>query len=290
MTIALALIIALQAAILPQNDASPEVLHRQPFAVIERSASGGDKYAQFELAERYEAGIGVDRNVKRAIYWYSKAAKTIVVPTYVYLGPIGKASRGRAIEIGQPQIRPGLPQAAARLSALEPGRKAPITPGLDIPANSPSSQPLKGLSPPASEILVASGVDLAVLMATPPEKPVPLRIAGIDGFASYDRNKCAAGELDIPSSECHVSSIKFQANFPVKVCISIEKAEIFLEAHGWRTPAERSRPSFHIGASGEPNLPPIQEVFVDRFGDAISLSPYLKASCLNQAKLDLAHE
>lgn len=44
------------------------------FEDIEKSALGGDRYAQYQLATMYENGSGTEQNMTKAFYWYKQAA------------------------------------------------------------------------------------------------------------------------------------------------------------------------------------------------------------------------
>lgn len=86
---------------------------------LQKAASKGVKPAQFELGRRYEEGTGVERDISKARKWYKKAARDSVGRNFVYSGPVGNEQLGRAIEVGQPKVQPGMPAAALRLKNLE---------------------------------------------------------------------------------------------------------------------------------------------------------------------------
>lgn len=49
-------------------------------------ASQGNDHAQFYLAKRFQKGIGVEKNTKKAIEWYTRAANHNVTPAQLNLG------------------------------------------------------------------------------------------------------------------------------------------------------------------------------------------------------------
>lgn len=86
---------------------------------LEAAVRKGDKEAALELGIRYEEGVGVPRDERKAISLYRRAARTEVRRTSVYSPPVGSERYGRAVEAGQPQITPGIPEAADRLRRLQ---------------------------------------------------------------------------------------------------------------------------------------------------------------------------
>ncbi|WEK00989.1 MAG: SEL1-like repeat protein [Candidatus Sphingomonas phytovorans] len=86
--------------------------------MLEKAARHGDKVAQLELGKRYEEGSGVPRNEQKAISLYRRAARTDVRQTSVYSPAVGAERYGRVVQVAQPTIAPGLPEADARLTAL----------------------------------------------------------------------------------------------------------------------------------------------------------------------------
>lgn len=86
---------------------------------VQAAAKRGDQEAQFELGQRYRLGSGVARDLSRARKWYARAARSTESRLFIYSGPVGSESHGRAIGTGHADIRLGLPKADACLRSLE---------------------------------------------------------------------------------------------------------------------------------------------------------------------------
>ncbi len=81
-------------------------------------AQTGDKHALFELGMAFETGEGVPVDIRRARKLYRLAATTTGGTIYVYVpGPKGKPGYVTPVNTGP--VRHGLPEAKARLKALE---------------------------------------------------------------------------------------------------------------------------------------------------------------------------
>ncbi|MEN7536461.1 SEL1-like repeat protein [Aurantiacibacter flavus] len=118
MTALLAALLALQAPIAAGGADVLAAWSVETLADTEAAAKRGDKIAQYELGRRYEEGDGVDRDLERALRWYTRAAKSTASETSVYSGPVGSERHGRAIGIRNPNYRVGLPAAAFRADAV----------------------------------------------------------------------------------------------------------------------------------------------------------------------------
>ncbi len=90
---------------------------------LARRAKSGDKRAQLELGTRYEEGRGVTPNRKRAERLYRSAAMQIGGVRMAYVPAAGKNGRGATVPISGGRLVPGLPEAAARLAALQRGKR-----------------------------------------------------------------------------------------------------------------------------------------------------------------------
>jgi TPR repeat protein len=77
----------------------------------------GDKQAQLELGMRYEAGLGVVRDLGRAKWLYASAAAPSGGTMWIYVPGVGK-SRGSVMPVNMGPHLPGLPEAKARLRRL----------------------------------------------------------------------------------------------------------------------------------------------------------------------------
>ncbi|MXO65951.1 SEL1-like repeat protein [Altericroceibacterium endophyticum] len=118
MTIVLGTLLALQAPSVVSGDAALATWCTESLADTEAAARRGDKHAQYELGRRYEEGDGVDRDLKLALRWYTRASKSSESQTYVYSGPVGSERHGRAIKVRNPAYRVGVPAAAFRADAI----------------------------------------------------------------------------------------------------------------------------------------------------------------------------
>src|SRR5258708_4216986 len=66
----------------PSRDASPGAtpsLSKNRLEELKKSAVAGDANAQLQLAQRYDAGDGVSRDLNEAFIWYQRAAESGVV-------------------------------------------------------------------------------------------------------------------------------------------------------------------------------------------------------------------
>lgn len=77
-----------------------------PFEELQKSACSGAEWAEFELAEAYEYGDGVEQDLKRAVQWYKQAAQTESGETYIYMPPVGGSKYGTVMPItsGTPSL------------------------------------------------------------------------------------------------------------------------------------------------------------------------------------------
>ena len=81
-------------------------------------ASTGSKHAQLELGIRFEEGIGMIPDLKKAHKLYGLAASNSGGTIWVYSPPVGNGTTGRVIPINTGPVRPGLPEAKRRLEEL----------------------------------------------------------------------------------------------------------------------------------------------------------------------------
>jgi len=51
-----------------------ELAEQEYFCAVERGAAAGDRDAQYGLGQCYEEGAGVAPDLRKALYWYTKAA------------------------------------------------------------------------------------------------------------------------------------------------------------------------------------------------------------------------
>ncbi len=93
--------------------ADPEL---QNLAQIARS---GDKQAQLELGIRFEEGVGVAVDLKRAERFYRMAASNSAKMAYVYSPPTSKNDQGRIILIKSSNNSYGLETEKRRLEELK---------------------------------------------------------------------------------------------------------------------------------------------------------------------------
>lgn len=96
--------------------ASPATQSDQQLQFLAARAQAGDAAAQLEFGRMFELGRGAPIDLDRACRLYRAAAATTGGTIYVYSPKVGN-SPGRVIPVTTP-VRPGLPEAAERLSAL----------------------------------------------------------------------------------------------------------------------------------------------------------------------------
>jgi len=58
-----------------------------------KASNRGNRWAQIEIGEMYEAGLGVQQSYQEAMSWYTKASKTASI-AYVYIGRLYEAGNG----------------------------------------------------------------------------------------------------------------------------------------------------------------------------------------------------
>jgi hypothetical protein len=85
----------------------------------------GSKQAQLELGIRYEDGIGLPIDRKRARQLYGLAAATTGGTIYVYQAPVRKGGRGSVIPVNTGPVVSGLAAAKERLKAMKDYRPNP---------------------------------------------------------------------------------------------------------------------------------------------------------------------
>jgi TPR repeat protein len=95
------------------GDADPTV---QAVAAL---AATGDKHAQFQLATAFENGFGVERNCRKAKALFREASRDIGKATYVYSPSLGAGTSSRVLAVDHWPASLGLPEARAKLTALE---------------------------------------------------------------------------------------------------------------------------------------------------------------------------
>lgn len=81
-------------------------------------ALGGDKSAQVTLARAYETGVGVPRDMKKAVRWYKRAATPASGNTPVYMAPVGDQRYGQVQNIQTGPAVPGDIWAQYRLGEI----------------------------------------------------------------------------------------------------------------------------------------------------------------------------
>lgn len=75
-------------------------------------ANQGNDHAQFYLAKRYQKGIGIQQDSRKAIEWYTRAANQNVTPAQLNLGIM--YARGEGVAVNEQQARYWLERAAKR--------------------------------------------------------------------------------------------------------------------------------------------------------------------------------
>jgi TPR repeat protein len=72
---------------------------------LEKAATLGDSRAQFELGMAYERGLGVERDPKRAAQWFRRAAEQGDSTAQFNLGVMLATSYGKGLEHSSPEER-----------------------------------------------------------------------------------------------------------------------------------------------------------------------------------------
>ena len=82
-------------------------------------AMSGDKQAQLDLGIRFEEGLGVRRDLRKAKKLYLKAASDSGGTIWVYSPPVGNGTSGRVIPLQSGIKVSGLAEANRRLRAIK---------------------------------------------------------------------------------------------------------------------------------------------------------------------------
>jgi hypothetical protein len=90
---------------------------------LARRAQSGDKQAQLDLGIRFEEGVGVPVDRKRAIRLYRQAASDSGGPIWVYAPSPGGGAPARVVQVDRGVAESGLEQAKRRLSAVAQSNK-----------------------------------------------------------------------------------------------------------------------------------------------------------------------
>lgn len=83
------------------GNAEPRSSDDSPASLLLRAATAGQPQAQFELAERYRTGLGVERDLMEAIRWYCRAGRNVESPD-----PEIQRSAWRVLSLVDAQGRP----------------------------------------------------------------------------------------------------------------------------------------------------------------------------------------
>ncbi|MEV5032378.1 SEL1-like repeat protein [Sphingobium sp. LMC3-1-1.1] len=273
-----ALLLSLGQAPVTQSVTQGTDLRLQPIDALKKAAKRRDKRAQYELGRRYETGDGIKPNLTKAIQWYKRASSFDVIPKYVYSGPVGNEEHGRAIEIGPPTVIPGFALAQERLKSLLQDGRTKEKFGISDTENVHVSHRINQFTPSVKNLLEVAEIDIDRAMELKAyEKPIHLKIGGLDGYLKLQLEHCDTGK-----ENCSVQEVSFQADIPVGRCVSMERAETYLLQYGWKRHEVSS--SIVIGRKNM-SLPPISQVFNDPKGATLSLGPYIKQGCITQAIL-----
>lgn len=106
------------------------------------------------------------------------------------------------------------------------------------------------------------------------------KIAGVDGTIAVDADSfnCRGGSPDtVKSRNKTVLWASFQSNVPVTNCIFLEQAEGYLVRHGWK--------HVSLPVNVHSDLMPITTDYIDGAGATLTLSPYLRNTCLSVVTL-----
>jgi hypothetical protein len=82
-------------------------------------ALSGDKQAQLDLGIRFEEGLGVERDLRKAKKLYLSAASDSGGTIWVYSPPVRNGTSGRVIPVASEPLKRGLQEAKLRLATLQ---------------------------------------------------------------------------------------------------------------------------------------------------------------------------
>lgn len=85
---------------------------------LARRARAGDKHAQLDLGIRYEEGLGIGRDVRRALRLYRAAARTTGGRSVLHIPPAGGKGGVATIPVSTGRRVEGLTEARYRLLLL----------------------------------------------------------------------------------------------------------------------------------------------------------------------------
>lgn len=96
------LVISLQANDITNYSLGLELYKKQnyekAFPIIEKEANKGNKEAQYLLANLYEKGLGVEKNIEKSLYWYKQSSSS-----YAYITETKIVVKEEKVEVKTPQ-------------------------------------------------------------------------------------------------------------------------------------------------------------------------------------------
>lgn len=137
------------------------------------------------------------------------------------------------------------------------------------------------LTPSARQLIDAAGISRETfLRAAELCKRDEARIAGVDGTIAVDAGSfsCRGGSPHTGKSRKKtVLWASFQSNVPVTNCIFLEQADGYLVRQGWK--------HVSLPVNEHSDLMPITADYIDSAGATLTLSPYLRNTCLSAVTL-----
>jgi hypothetical protein len=112
------LLLGLASCSLPRVDCPTQVAGASNFAALSCHAGRGDRSAQITLARAYETGVGLARDMKKAVHWYKRAATANPGTMPVYIPAVGQQKYGTVLTVDTGPAHPGDAWAQFRLGEI----------------------------------------------------------------------------------------------------------------------------------------------------------------------------
>lgn len=259
---------------------------------IVRRAKRGSAIDQYRLGLRYESGVGVAQDLRRAKRHYEIAARDSYQRNYRYSPPVGSANFGRVEQVGAEIHSRGIDAARQRLTCLaspksdgEHGQTLSQTlwiveAFLSFSAATPNLPGLRKVLGPPPDLIASNLADLA--------RPQLITVGALKGMFSYQPISCFEGtrrvRLILPYKLCDTASevhrYRFYITKPDGLCLKPDSVERYLIASKWL------KMDSAVPASTETMtmVPPIA-AYRSQDGRIIQVSPVLRDSCVKEFSL-----
>lgn len=104
---------------LPGTDCPPQPPGSSSnYSALACHAANGDRSAQLTLARAYEVGVGLPRDMNKAISWYRRAAASKSGKLPIYVAPVGNQKYGHVMMLDTGPTEPGSAWAQFRLGEI----------------------------------------------------------------------------------------------------------------------------------------------------------------------------